>query len=119
MITAFRVSRGGAPGHRAFEELLAANLDSLYRTALRLCRGRTEEAEDLLQDSVLRAFGFALSCHRAESTAEIAAAAIPGMPMLRTALVMSRQHDSTFIASRVSTSGARRSPITIAAAASE
>lgn len=56
MITAFRVSRGGAPGHRAFEELLAANLDSLYRTALRLCRGRTEEAEDLLQDSVLRAF---------------------------------------------------------------
>ncbi len=56
MITAFRVSRGGAPGHRAFEELLAVNLDSLYRTALRLCRGRTEEAEDLLQDSVLRAF---------------------------------------------------------------
>ena len=56
MITAFRVSRGGAPGHMAFEELLAANLDSLYRTALRLCRGRTEEAEDLLQDSVLRAF---------------------------------------------------------------
>ncbi len=56
MITSFRVSRGGAPGHRAFEELLAANLDSLYRTALRLCRGRTEEAEDLLQDSVLRAF---------------------------------------------------------------
>lgn len=56
MITAFRVSRGEAPGEKAFEELLAANLDSLYRTALRLCRGRTEEAEDLIQDSVLRAF---------------------------------------------------------------
>lgn len=56
MITSFRVSRGGEPGHKAFEELLAANLDSLYRTALRLTRGRAEEAEDLIQDSVLRAF---------------------------------------------------------------
>lgn len=56
MITSFRVSRGGEPDRRAFEELLAANLDSLYRTALRLCRGRAEEAEDLLQDSILRAF---------------------------------------------------------------
>ncbi|MCR4342149.1 MAG: sigma-70 family RNA polymerase sigma factor [Gemmatimonadaceae bacterium] len=56
MITAFRVARGGTPEPKAFEELLAANLDSLYRTALRLCGGRTEEAEDLLQDSVLRAF---------------------------------------------------------------
>lgn len=56
MITAFRVSRGAAPDHHAFEELLAANLDSLYRTALRLCRGRTDEAEDLVQDAVLRSF---------------------------------------------------------------
>lgn len=56
MITGFRVSRGGARGEKAFEELLAANLDALYRTALRLCRGRTEEAEDLIQDSALRAF---------------------------------------------------------------
>jgi RNA polymerase sigma-70 factor (ECF subfamily) len=56
MITAFRVARGDAPGQRAFEELLAANLDSLHRTALRLCGGRTEEAEDLLQESVLRTF---------------------------------------------------------------
>lgn len=56
MITAFRVSRGAAPDHRAFEELLAANLDSLYRTALRLCHGRSDAAEDLVQDAVLRAF---------------------------------------------------------------
>ncbi len=57
MITGFRVERGGAPEQQAFEELLAANLDSLYHTAVRLCCGRTEEAEDLVQDSVLRAFG--------------------------------------------------------------
>lgn len=56
MITALRVARGGMPDPKVFEEILAANLDSLYRTALRLCAGRTEEAEDLLQDSVLRAF---------------------------------------------------------------
>lgn len=41
---------------RAFEELLAANLDALYRTALRLCDGRSADAEDLLQDAMLRAF---------------------------------------------------------------
>jgi RNA polymerase sigma-70 factor (ECF subfamily) len=41
---------------RAFEELLSEHLDALYRTALRLCGGRTADAEDLLQDAVLRAF---------------------------------------------------------------
>ncbi len=41
----------------AFEELLSANLDTLYRTALRLCNGRAADAEDLLQDAMLRAFG--------------------------------------------------------------
>lgn len=41
---------------RAFEELLAEHLDGLYRTALRLCRGHTADAEDLLQDTALRAF---------------------------------------------------------------
>lgn len=55
-MAALRVARGGAPDYKAFEELLAANLDALYRTALRLCRGRTEDAEDLIQDSMLRAF---------------------------------------------------------------
>lgn len=53
--------RGGAPEHRAFEELLAETLDSLYATALRLCRGQSADAEDLLQDSLLRAFA-----HRGE-----------------------------------------------------
>jgi RNA polymerase sigma-70 factor (ECF subfamily) len=42
---------------RAFEELLSEHLDALYRTALRLCGGRRADAEDLLQDSMLRAFG--------------------------------------------------------------
>ncbi|MFN2421304.1 MAG: RNA polymerase sigma factor, partial [Gemmatimonadota bacterium] len=42
-------------GERAFEDLLSANLDSLYRTALRLCRD-PDDAQDLLQDAILRAF---------------------------------------------------------------
>jgi RNA polymerase sigma-70 factor, ECF subfamily len=46
----------GEQSLRAFEELLAANLDALYRTALRLCDGRSADAEDLLQDAMLRAF---------------------------------------------------------------
>jgi RNA polymerase sigma-70 factor (ECF subfamily) len=41
---------------RAFEELLAEHLDALYHTALRLCRGHRADAEDLLQDTALRAF---------------------------------------------------------------
>jgi RNA polymerase sigma-70 factor (ECF subfamily) len=49
-----RSSRHSEP--RAFEELLAEHLDALYRTAVRLCRGRKSDAEDLLQDAVLRAF---------------------------------------------------------------
>jgi RNA polymerase sigma-70 factor (ECF subfamily) len=49
-----RSSRPSEP--RAFEELLAEHLDALYRTALRLCRGRKSDAEDLLQDAMLRAF---------------------------------------------------------------
>jgi len=40
-----------------FEELLAEHLDALYGTALRLCRGSAPDAEDLLQDASLRAFG--------------------------------------------------------------
>ena len=42
-------------GAKAFEELISAHLDALYRTALRLCAGNVPEAEDLLQDTVLRA----------------------------------------------------------------
>jgi len=41
---------------RAFEELISEHLDSLYRTVLRLARGQVADAEDLLQDAVLRAF---------------------------------------------------------------
>ena len=41
---------------RAFEELLSEHLDALYRLALRLCRGRTADAEDLLHDAMLRGF---------------------------------------------------------------
>jgi RNA polymerase sigma-70 factor (ECF subfamily) len=41
---------------RAFEELLSQHLDAMYRAALRLCGGRRSDAEDLLQDAVLRAF---------------------------------------------------------------
>ncbi len=41
---------------RAFEELLSEHLDALYAYALRLCGGREADAEDLLQDGVLRAF---------------------------------------------------------------
>jgi RNA polymerase sigma-70 factor (ECF subfamily) len=45
------------PGRElAFEELVSVHLDPLYRTALRLCAGHTQDAEDLLQDVMLRAF---------------------------------------------------------------
>jgi RNA polymerase sigma-70 factor (ECF subfamily) len=44
------------PPVRAFEEVLAEHLDSLFRTALRLCQGHYADAEDLLQDTALRAF---------------------------------------------------------------
>lgn len=47
---------GKDPPTRAFEEVLTEHLDALYRTALRLCRGRESDAEDLLQDASLRAF---------------------------------------------------------------
>jgi RNA polymerase sigma-70 factor (ECF subfamily) len=39
-----------------FEELVSAHLDALYGLALRLCAGRPADAEDLLQDAMLRAF---------------------------------------------------------------
>ncbi|MFN2398137.1 MAG: RNA polymerase sigma factor [Gemmatimonadaceae bacterium] len=49
--------RTATPGEpRAFEELLSEHLDALYRTAVRLCAGRVADAEDLLQDAMLRAF---------------------------------------------------------------
>lgn len=47
---------GGDTREITFEEGVSANLDALYRTALRLCSGREADAEDLLQDALLRAF---------------------------------------------------------------
>lgn len=47
----------GGRANRAFEELLSEHLDAVYGYALRLCGGREADAEDLLQDSMLRAFG--------------------------------------------------------------
>lgn len=44
-----------APGILTFEEALAAHLDALYATALRLTRN-SSRAEDLVQDAVLRAY---------------------------------------------------------------
>lgn len=41
---------------RAFEKLLTEHLDALYRTALQLCGGHENDAEDLLQETALRAF---------------------------------------------------------------
>lgn len=41
---------------RAFEELLSEHLDALFRTALRLSGGHEADAEDVLQDAMLRAF---------------------------------------------------------------
>jgi len=51
--------KAGSPGEKggdSFEELLSRELGALYGMALRLCRGRNADAEDLLQESVLRAF---------------------------------------------------------------
>lgn len=48
-----------SPGEKhgdSFEELLSRELNALYGMALRLCRGRSIEAEDLLQETALRAF---------------------------------------------------------------
>lgn len=46
---------GGAGGSSAFEAEALSAIDSLYRTALRLT-GRPADAEDLVQDTYLKAF---------------------------------------------------------------
>ncbi len=46
---------GGEP-RSAFEEVLSAHLDALYAAALRLAAGDEADAEDLLQQTALRAF---------------------------------------------------------------
>lgn len=50
-----RVRALDAEGWRTFEEVVTQHLDALYRTALRMTRGHTANAEDLLQDALLRA----------------------------------------------------------------
>lgn len=48
---------GSAPGDRAaFTEEALLEMDAVYRFALRLCQGRQSEADDLLQETMLRAF---------------------------------------------------------------
>ena len=62
-----RVIEGGQPtaredasssprGRPAFEEALLAQFDSLFAFANRLVRGRREEAEELVQETCMRAF---------------------------------------------------------------
>jgi RNA polymerase sigma-70 factor (ECF subfamily) len=51
-----QVERGAEKRESTFEEGVSTNLDALYRTALRLCNGREADAEDLLQDALVRAF---------------------------------------------------------------
>lgn len=43
------------PERRAFEEVAAQHLDALYRTALRYARGDAAAAEDLVQDTLIKA----------------------------------------------------------------
>jgi RNA polymerase sigma-70 factor (ECF subfamily) len=52
-----REQLGSSPrGRAAFEEVLLAQLDSLFAFANRLVRGRHEEAEELVQEACVRAF---------------------------------------------------------------
>jgi RNA polymerase sigma-70 factor (ECF subfamily) len=50
-----QVPASSAVDWRTFEEVVTEYLDELYGTALRLNRGRSVDAEDLLQDAMLRA----------------------------------------------------------------
>lgn len=49
-------SRAADSAGCAFEELFGEHLDALYRAALRLCGGREPDAQDLMQETALRAF---------------------------------------------------------------
>lgn len=50
-----RIRSHSTEGWRTFEEIVTQHLDALFRTALRLTHGHTANAEDLLQDAMLRA----------------------------------------------------------------
>lgn len=56
-------TESGARPLPAFEEALLTHLDSLYSFALRLSSGRREPAEDLVQETCLRAFKNYASLH--------------------------------------------------------
>ena len=56
-VPAAPATAGNVPGKRAsFEDVLSGNLDALYNTALRLCDGRRDDADDLLQETALKGF---------------------------------------------------------------
>ena len=50
-----RWNHAAETNRKTFEEVVTLHLDPLYRTALRLTRGHTANAEDLVQDCLLRA----------------------------------------------------------------
>lgn len=48
--------KSAASKHEEFSEEALPHIDAVYRFALRLCRGRAEEADDLVQDTFLQAY---------------------------------------------------------------
>ena len=54
-VSSRRAGRRDRKNRESFEALALPHLDSLYRTALRMSR-RAEEAEDLVQETYMKAF---------------------------------------------------------------
>jgi RNA polymerase sigma-70 factor, ECF subfamily len=88
-------SRSTERAERAFEELFSEHLDALYRAALRLCSGRESDAQDLMQETALRAFrGF----HQLEDPGAVRPwlFTILGRTYLNHARVAKRRSETTF-----------------------
>lgn len=84
-----------SPAHRAFEELFSEHLDAVYRAALRLCRGREPDAQDLVQETALRAFR-AVQQLRDPSAARPWLFTILGRTYLNQALTAKRRSETLF-----------------------